>query len=480
MIRFAFFIFSLGFLSTSNAQQWIDKKYTYDSVLNITYGTSVNYVGSSEDLKMDLFLPRCESGTQSSRPLIMFIHGGAFLEGSKNDLSIQNLCKQFARRGYVTATISYRLGFVPDDIAWNCNYPNYKCVFATDTAEWIRSYYRAVQDGKGALRYLINRHEQFNIDTTHIFVAGESAGAFTAMGVALLDSSIERPSQTFAIADAPRPSNNALDCSYSADKNFGTTVSRPDLGHIDGTIEPTNINYTIKGIGNMYGGMLGNLLQYAKQGKPKPALYSFHQPCDPVVPIDSNSVYWGLTWCMNNGYNCFGITNVPRVYGSRTIRDWNNQNNYGYIIRNEFTTKNFPFSFGFPFASPGSCLDQVSTPCHAYDNPNLRENQLAEFFAGLNTQPTACQPTTTSVNNLNQNALIIYPNPASNQLIISIPSVQKGIINIYDASGKQVKKEILFSGKQATIETSGLTSGLYILEIKWANKTKTFQKFLKK
>jgi hypothetical protein len=479
MIR-SFILFLLVAIHTlCHAQQWIDKKYNYDSILNITYGSAINYAGGTDALKMDLFLPLCESGNDAKRPLLLIIHGGAFLEGSKNDPSIQYLCKQFARRGYVTASISYRLGFVSDEIAWNCNYPNYKCVFATDTAEWIRSYYRAVQDGKGALRFLVNRYQQFNIDTTHIFVAGESAGAFTAMGVSLLDTSIERPSQTFAIADAPRPSNNASDCSYATGKTFGTTIPRPDLGNIDGTIEPTHINYTIKGIGNMYGGMLGNLLQYSKQAKPKPAIYSFHQPCDPVVPIDSNLIYWGLSWCMNNGYNCFGISNTPKVYGSRTIRDWNTQNNYGYNIRNEFTTKNFPFSFGFPIAPPGSCLDQVNTPCHAYDNPTIRENQLAEFFATLNTQSSTCQPATTPINEWDPQPFTIYPNPVCNQMIVSVAYNQKGTINIYDASGKQLRNGLKLNGKSVIIETSGFASGLYFLEITWASQQKTIQKFVK-
>jgi predicted alpha/beta-fold hydrolase len=245
----------------SRAQLWIDKQFAYDSVLNITYGTAIDFNGDTDTLLMDVFIPKCTTaGTSATyKPLLLWIHGGAFLAGDKNDPSIQNLCKQFAKRGYVTATISYRLGFCSDDALWQCNYPNYSCVFASDSAEWVRSYYRAVQDAKGALRHLVNRFEQYGIDTSNIFVAGESAGAFTALGVALLDTASERPPQTYALPNAPKPHIGTATCTYNLNKTFSNSgIARPDLGDIAGTIEPTTINYTIRGIGNMYGAMLGD------------------------------------------------------------------------------------------------------------------------------------------------------------------------------------------------------------------------------
>ncbi len=136
-------LLTLLFISTyfnSSAQQWIDKVYTYDSTLNVTYGTALNFNNEVDTLKMDIYLPQCDDVShESKRPLLLWVHGGAFLAGSKDDVSITNLCKQFAKRGYVTASISYRLGFISDDAAWNCNYPNYSCVFASDSAEWLRA-----------------------------------------------------------------------------------------------------------------------------------------------------------------------------------------------------------------------------------------------------------------------------------------------------------------------------------------------------
>ncbi|MGL5892933.1 MAG: alpha/beta hydrolase, partial [Bacteroidia bacterium] len=313
------------------AQQWIDKKYSYDSTMNVVYGSAPNFNGTIDSLRINIYTPICNDPQQiSRRPLMMVIHGGGFIGGSKDDPSVIYICREFAKRGYVTVTVQYRLGYVTDDASWTCNFPNYNCSFATDTAEWFRAYYRAIQDSKGALRYMINRNQFYRIDTSNVFVVGESAGAFTALGVALMDTASEKFSQAGLLPDAPNPHSSANVCSYNVGEHFLLSgVPRPDLGSIDGTIEPTAIQYTIKGVGNMFGAMLTDLLQQSKVGSVKPAIYSYHQPCDLIVPIDRFPAFAGLNWCFTNGYNCFAIANTPYVYGSRAFSNLNTNNGYG-------------------------------------------------------------------------------------------------------------------------------------------------------
>lgn len=461
-------------VTAATAQQWLDKKYNYDSTLNVTYGTAINFIGGVDTLKMDIYTPVCsDSSAQVRKPLLMWVHGGAFLEGSKDDLSITRLCKEFTKRGYVTASISYRLGFIADDTAHNCNFPNYSCVFATDEAEWARAYYRGVQDAKGAFRFLINRNTRYRIDTNNVFVAGESAGAFIALGVGLMDTAVERPSHTFLLPDVAAPSSNTHSCTYNQGLTLpGTTISRPDLGGIDGTIEPTSIRYTIKGIGNMYGGMMSNLLEFRKTGTPRPHVYSFHQPCDLIVPIDSGKIYQHLSWCFTNGYNCGGIKNVPIVYGSRAIRDWNTAGNYGYSMQNEFTGTAFPYNFLF---GPGSCADQVNNPCHAYDSRSTRENNLAAFFAPLITSNQPCDTSAgigiaeTAITDFELKA---YPNPVSGKLSVKLHGPLPTDILMINIHGKRFYEDQLNGRDQVQISMEAWPTGVYFLVASDAHGTK--------
>ncbi len=483
--RLTLFMF-LFTLHTAFAQQWIDEKYSYDSLLNVTYGTATDFNGGTDTLKMDIYLPQCDDVNHvSRRPLLMWVHGGSFVGGDKNELT--NLCRIFARRGYVTATINYRLGFIADDSYYNCNFvPNYRCFFAGDTAEWYRAYYRSVQDGKGALRYLINRNAQFRIDTANVFVAGESAGSFVAIGVALLDTAAERRPETFAIGALPSPHDSMMQCSYNNGQSFpNSTVARPDLGGIDGTIELTTVNYTIKGIGNMYGGMVNNLLQYHKAGSPKPAIFSFHRPCDIVVPIDSNRVDWGVSWCLANCWSCLTIMKTPKVYGSRAMSNWNTTNNYGYVFHNEFTTLNFPYLCGnIIIQPPGSCWDQLNNSCHAYDNFTTRQTNLANFFAPYITTNPICDTmlftALPAVPSLEQ-TIKLYPNPVNGSAQVTLETAYfiGSTVKVLDITGNVVIPARELRAKSTTISLGNLPAGMYMLVFQHASGATVVKKLVK-
>ena len=56
---------------------------------------------------MDIYTP--DGDTEINRPLILFIHGGSFYGGDKSSVDCQDFCKEFAKKGYVTASVNYRL-----------------------------------------------------------------------------------------------------------------------------------------------------------------------------------------------------------------------------------------------------------------------------------------------------------------------------------------------------------------------------------
>ena len=56
---------------------------------------------------MDVYTPDGDSYTE--RPLIIFAHGGSFWSGNKTNPMMVALCESFMKRGYVAASIQYRL-----------------------------------------------------------------------------------------------------------------------------------------------------------------------------------------------------------------------------------------------------------------------------------------------------------------------------------------------------------------------------------
>ncbi len=136
---------------------------------DLQYGQATNVVtGKNEKLRLDLYEPKGD--TESSRAAMVLIHGGGFTKGSKESQTIVELAKRFAKRGYVTVSINYRL--VKDKVTFN------------DTARVIQAVTQAYQDAKAAIRWLRKKAQDYRIDENKIAVGGVSAGAITALHAA--------------------------------------------------------------------------------------------------------------------------------------------------------------------------------------------------------------------------------------------------------------------------------------------------------
>ena len=124
----------------------------------------------TQDLEMDVYEP--QGDTFSMRPCIVYAHGGAFLLGSRTEAPVVKFCNAMAAKGYVVVSMSYRLGFN-----------------LTDSASAERAVYRGVQDMKAAIRFVKEQSTSWNIDTTRVFAAGNSAGSIAAIHSAYVDNS---------------------------------------------------------------------------------------------------------------------------------------------------------------------------------------------------------------------------------------------------------------------------------------------------
>lgn len=123
-------------LETSFAYE-VEKDIVYDTIDNIP-------------LKLDLFRP---SQKTTSAPSVVFLHGGCFNAGSKND--IPNEVKALADEGFVVFSVGYRLSTV-------AKYP------------------AAVTDIQQAVRFIRKNAGRFGIDAHKIIGHGLSAGGYLA------------------------------------------------------------------------------------------------------------------------------------------------------------------------------------------------------------------------------------------------------------------------------------------------------------
>jgi len=144
-----------------------------DSFSDIIYTTTAG--GGVDTELMDIYQPTGD--TACLRHLIIWMHGGAFVSGTKNDGDMTFLCHHFARRGYVCASINYRLASSIIDLY--------------DSTQIFKYAMYASSDFKAAIRYFYKDASQtnhWNIDTNSIFIGGSSAGGIAADFIATLDT----------------------------------------------------------------------------------------------------------------------------------------------------------------------------------------------------------------------------------------------------------------------------------------------------
>lgn len=103
------------------------------------------------ELKLDIYHLK---KTKEPAPLLVFIHGGAWKKGKKHDYL--RYLVDFAERGYITATVQYRL-------SKEAKYP------------------AQILDVKTAIKWLIEHSSQYFIDSLNLALIGGSAGGHLAM-----------------------------------------------------------------------------------------------------------------------------------------------------------------------------------------------------------------------------------------------------------------------------------------------------------
>jgi len=170
MTKNILFCFILIFITTIGFTQERYMESTFDEILveTLTYSTK-----DGENLDLDIYLPQYDP--EEKRPTLIYVHGGGFSGGEKDEQGIQEFCNNMAGYGYVVTSISYRLTRKGQTTGFGCNCP---------TNDKLNTFYAAVEDVQDATFFLIENREQFGIDPQKIILAGSSAGAETVLNTA--------------------------------------------------------------------------------------------------------------------------------------------------------------------------------------------------------------------------------------------------------------------------------------------------------
>jgi hypothetical protein len=384
----------------------------FTTTSDITYGQNTSYTGANTTLKLDVYQPTGD--TETNRPLIIFVHGGSFIGGTKTDGDMVAMCQRFAKKGYVTASIDYRLGFFP-----------------FDSANAVKAVVRATQDLRAAIRYFYKDKQTTNtykIDTTHIFIGGSSAGAITALHVGYLNDVCE-----------------------ISDYLNQTTINQ--LGGLEGSSGNPGYSSTVHGILNG----CGALARYSWLEAGNIPVASVHGTNDGTVKYNRGIVNPG----------------VPLMYldGSRMIHE----RACAVGVENQFYT--FLGAPHVPYAGNTSYMDTTVNFFRDFlikqlgctDAAIQPENNRAQ---AVNLYPiNYCDGTpvnevcpTSSISEQNILNALIYPNPTSS-LVHIIPNVEsKYSVDLIDNSGRVIMSKTI-ENEICKLDLNDIHSGNYFIRV---------------
>ena len=218
---------------------WTSLPSSDDSFLGIYLSQTLNKSKSMLPLTMDVYAP--DDGKKALRPLLVLIHGGAFYNGDKASAGFPEWGRYFAARGYLVASVNYRMGFWANPISVE------------------RAGYRAVQDVNAAIRFLVHEKSEYHVDPDRVFVAGTSAGGITALNLAFMRES-----------DIP--------------------ASARQEGSIDAVNPNLHDRFSVRAVGNLWGAVR----DLSMIGNENTAVISYHSSGDPVVPFGADHPFQGI------------------------------------------------------------------------------------------------------------------------------------------------------------------------------------------
>jgi acetyl esterase/lipase len=242
----------------------------------VTVQKDLSYTGEKGRTNLfDWYEPKGDSA--ALRPLIIWMHGGGFKFGSKEEVAIRLWSAGFARRGYVCAAINYRLS---------------KKFERFDFDGLVRGCYAAIQDARLAIAYFRQNAGRLRIDTNRIVLAGNSAGGIMALQIAF-SNDIE----LMQLIGSPGLGSPGPGGPGSGGPIAGIAGRAPEAGHIAAVV-------------NFWGG----IFQTSWLKTVRVPIVSVHGKKDRIVPIDRKGFALHGSLAIHRAADSLFIPNRLKVY----------------------------------------------------------------------------------------------------------------------------------------------------------------------
>jgi hypothetical protein len=380
---------------------------------NIDFGgIRKNPVGAPTKLLLDLYEPKGD--TAELRPLVMMIHGGAFLDIpllDRRSPDIGNLAVDFAKRGYVVASPEYRLVK---------NFLN-----LADEKVMTKAVIASMIDVNDAICFFVDSYyngNPYKIDINRVFVGGVSAGAVIALQGQFVNDTSDLNAERRAIIREVAAFDNRDVQSILTNKYCGAKI----LGTL-------NVSTMI----------LDTLLIRPSET----AVYFCHGTKDNITPFKAARP--------------FEIPTLPIMYGPGVIAE---------KIKATGTRVDFDVwegSWHVPFLEIDlkELLNfDINNLIFNYDILDSTTNHMARFCFELMECKTAVP---TAIRNVPVQQVRVFPNPSTGNFRISLPEalVQKKLaVEVLNYMGQTVLN-FMSNGNENTIQISDIPSGNYMIRI---------------
>lgn len=464
-------------------------------------------------LEMDIYTPPGEDDVEN-RPLIIFIHTGNFLPplfnggitGDKIDSAGVNLCKQWARRGFVAASINYRLGWNPESTD-----PD------TRRGTLLQAVFRALHDTQSAVRFFkasVDDGNPYGIDPDKVVLFGQGSGGYVAQAYATLDDYVAE------IASLPKFQGN--EGPYVIPAVDGDIDGGPGLTRLPDPRQEAGISKEIHMSCNA-GGALADISWLDAGEVP---MVSIHAIRDPFAPFDDGTVVVPTTnenvvdvsganvfiQTANDLGNNFPIETMPSDPFTDRARSLYGET-FDYILPTQPTITVAPTPEGlFPVLLPinepiaGVPFFNESGPWDWWDlatlevvvaatnaaagtefdaqelhqsgilgNPGMGPDKglayidtiqgytVPRIMCVLGLEGASCGPNSTN-DVVYENSTSVYPNPTRGELTIRNDEFVIRRVELMDITGRVVMNDVVNAGIY-TVNRTDLSNGVYLMRV---------------